>query len=297
MDQTGDGALRQYELSALQTGFLVPLPHDREGCPVLFIDGHRCGGRRFTEKGRDRCLFYILSVLSENEKSRSSGGIVILINATGTEALDLKLLEQLSMAMPLCFKAVHILSLGSTTGVSVSLRSSFRFADQTHIHTANTRKQMAEKLYAFGLKDTSIPRDFGGKYGYAKFVQWKELRARMEWKVPLGLSGRHVDVSEIPGMKAYESIVDKTERNRRLNAIHSRRKRDRSHVEQRMAEEERMCSQEEATELASESEGQDGIVARARRLIGGVGERSVDGVFSAVGGLLALGSPSPSPER
>ena len=66
-------------------------------------------------------------------------------------------------------------------------------------------------------------------------MRWQELRARLELQIPTALSGRHVNAEpfEYPAIRPYTLLPEseKAERNRRMNLIHSRRKRDRERIE------------------------------------------------------------------
>jgi hypothetical protein len=68
--QTGEDALGRRELHVLQTQSIMLLPKDAQGCPVLSIDGTCLEKRRNWVKSRDRCIFYMFSLLAEDEISQ-----------------------------------------------------------------------------------------------------------------------------------------------------------------------------------------------------------------------------------
>jgi hypothetical protein len=84
-------------------------------------------------------------------------------------------------------------------------------------------------LQESGMHIENLPSCFGGNWDYAKFLHWRELRTRLEWRVPLHLSGRSNELESFPAMRPYSTLGDdqKVERERRLNVIHARRKQDR----------------------------------------------------------------------
>ena len=64
------------ELSMLRTGFVNLLPSDSDGCPVLWIDCSRLPNI-LQNTSRTKCLFYMFSVLTENEQSQRQGAVLL----------------------------------------------------------------------------------------------------------------------------------------------------------------------------------------------------------------------------
>jgi hypothetical protein len=110
------------------------------------------------------------------------------------------------------------------------------------------------------MNKAGLPKYLNGKWGLSKYLRWQEFRTRMEWSIPLGVSGRdHSNVyNDYPGIISYPLLPEKTESNRRLNVIHCRRKRDKKRVELEDLEEE--CVQLRETREISLEEN--------RRLVG-----------------------------
>ena len=125
-----------------------------------------------------------------------------------------------------------------------------------------------------------LPKALGGDWGYADYLRWKEIRTRIEWRVPLGLSGRGDNPVDLPAMKPYAVIEEKKERNRRLNALHSRRKRDRVRFERALVEEQVRDLEDENQALLNENSRLEGLVAQAMSTV------------AVVSGLLDLGGPT-----
>jgi hypothetical protein len=197
---------------------------------------------------RDRCIVYMLSLLAENERSQRDGAVLFYkVDSPPFDLINVSFLQRLTDVMPLRFKSVHLLSLQA---VPADVASQIRFAGQTHIHVNASKAELSRKLNAFGITKAGLPKCVNGEWGYEKFVEWQELRTRMEWKIPIGLSGRASSMSfDFPAIKPYAvpSETEPTERKRRLNVIHSRRKRDRERIEMGVL-------QEQCSELREEKE-------------------------------------------
>ena len=97
LNQTVHGALNAVDREVLRSGFVVILPSNSQGVPVVSIEIARI------QKDYDnmfavsdsalRCLFYIYSVVSENPRSQDSGVITLVtlsgsFNGISTEARD-----------------------------------------------------------------------------------------------------------------------------------------------------------------------------------------------------------------
>lgn len=239
LHQTGEGALGRIELNVLATTFLTLLPSDAMGRPVLSIDSSMLKtGRSARDKGRDRCLFYMFSILAENEQCRRSGVVVLFrMESQFLERIDIAYLARIAHSLPLHMEAFHIVS---STPVPASLKTAINFCDQVFVHDTGTWEEITTNLEKFGMRKENLPKYIGGGYGLAKILQWQELRTRLEFQLPLGMSAINTSISDVPGMGPYTelSVEDKTERRRRFNVLNCRRKRDRIRIERELLEEE-----------------------------------------------------------
>jgi hypothetical protein len=264
LNQTGEGALERRDRTVLGTSFVNILPNDAEGRSVIWIDGQslECDS---ANESTNRCLFYMFSLLAENDLSQRDGAI--LLYRMGSSLIDpnvAEFLECLASSLPLRFKAVHLLF----HNVEMHSETKINLGNKTYIHEGDSPGILANKLKAFGISQDCLPKCLNGGWGYEKFVYWQELRIRVEWRVPIfqagkvtgdainypaihdGVAGAHtVDSINYPAIREYSLLPDedKTERDRRLNVIHSRRKRDKDRIEQ-------FCLQEECDELRVEHE-------------------------------------------
>lgn len=267
IDQTGEGALGRRELMVLQTGFVSMLPNDKEGRSVLWIDESRL------REGSDaecveRCIFYMITIAAENDTSLTEG-IVLFIKTVFPpfEVINVTLLEQMAESMPLRFGAIHVVSNELRYPDASSL---LHFADQLYVHDDHDKASLCEKLESYGLTKTGLPKYLQGDWGYEKFTQWQELRARMEWKIPIGLSGREASQDlNFPGLRAYEvsGEITASERKRRLNVIHSRRKQSRERVEVFVLIEEKSEQQDLHDRLVQENRMLQELLKQAQELV------------------------------
>jgi hypothetical protein len=239
LSMTGEGALEARELKVLQNDSIMLLPKDAHGCPVLSIDGSCLEKRRDCIEYRDRCIFYMFSLLAEDEVSQTEGAVLLCkMDSPPFHSLDAAFLERLANSLPLRFKAVHLLS---REPIPNDVKSQINFADETYVHVGSSNDELASQLEEFGLNKAGLPKYLNGKWGLSKFLHWKELRTRMEWRIPLGFSGRdRSEAFDLPAIKPYTLLPheEKADRDRRLNVIHCRRKRDLIRVELGNLEEE-----------------------------------------------------------
>lgn len=235
LNQTGEDALDRRALVALQSGFVQLLPPDEGGSSIVWLDGSRLP-HGTPREAQEQCLFYMFSLICENEKSQDPGAVMIfkLVGPT-IEGIDIDFLKLLANSLALRFKAVHLVGRDEAYEERAKeILTHCEFCEHTSIHLNHSTRALANELAKFGIQRSSLPRFFkGGEWGYSSFVQWQELRTRMEWKIPLCLSGRN-DTSHFPAIRAYDLLPDheRGERKRRMNVIHSRRKRDRVRVEE-----------------------------------------------------------------
>lgn len=266
--QTGEDALGRNELSLLGTGFLNLIPNDSDGRPVLFVDATSLPRGPIGE-ARNRCFFYMFSLLCENSQAQNEGAILIL--RMGTPQLyqiELSFIERLVDSFPLRFKDVHLVSDNDMFPADAA--SHITFSDKTYLHNGSNKQELLSKLQAFGMKVSGIPKSLGGEWGYSKFIQWQELRTRMEWRIPPGVVGReNANADDFPAIAPYKVLpeCDVAERKRRLNVINCRRKRDRVRVEMDLLQEQ--CGELRAEQAKFREEGDrlEKLLALAQNMI------------------------------
>ena len=201
--QNCEDALDRGDLSTLSTCFGFVLPNDDSGSSVLWINPDRLS--KSSPASRNRCLFYLYSLLAENERSQTYGAVLLY----QPSAQPIEFMEQLADAIPLRFKAVHLFGEHQRSEEHMSLGGGPR----TYMHPPNSTHILKRE---FGL--SVLPQELGGQWGHTKVLHWGEIRTRMEWRIPMGLGGRDMDDAlKFPCIRAYELLPDETERKRRLN--------------------------------------------------------------------------------
>lgn len=248
LDQTGEGALDRRDLSVLGTAYMMSLAKDKHGRAVLFCDGTRLS--RSTRQSRLRTSFYMYSIASETNLSQTAGLVLIYVTTepsfdrANKECLDLVL-----SVVPACIRDVHLLRYpaGSTSNTNAAEQRFTDKMDPAMLHQfrqiaknqvipylANSRTSIAKMLEPYGLNPDDMPKTIGGKFGYDRFVQWQELRTRYEWDLPAGVSNKQAaDMFDFSNVTPLSRMTEeeRTERKRRLNVVHSRRKRERERIE------------------------------------------------------------------
>jgi hypothetical protein len=91
--------------------FIICKQTHAQGRPVLSIDGTCLEKRRDWVENRDRCIFYMFSLLAEDEMSQTEGAVPLYkMDSPPFHSVDAAFLERLATSLPLRFKAVHLLS-------------------------------------------------------------------------------------------------------------------------------------------------------------------------------------------
>jgi len=268
MTQTGEDALGGKDLRTLATGFLTLLPVDTNGQSILYVDLSQLSGN-ISSSDRNRCLFYMMSLLTENEKSQTDGAILLhRVHPPDFAVIDVSVLEALVKALPLKLSRVHLISHDNIPLDSVLSR--LRGVGEVYVHSDSCKEKLCAELELFGMEQAGLPKFVDGVWGYEKFVQWRELRTRIEWRIPAGLSGREcTDIANFPAMKPYKTLEDEKERQRRLNLIHFRRRQYRERVDIATMEENRTKLEIEHKKLVEENRELEKRFAMAIALVNG----------------------------
>ena len=267
LTQTGESGLGRREVQMLATSFLNLLPVDTNGCPVLWCECDRLPIRNsMPDESRERCFFYMFSLLAQNEKAQSDGAVLLYkTEAKPFSRVNLRWLEKLTYALPLVFKATHLIS---SKDLSIEEQSRLNIAKEAFTHVGDSHSLYA-RLKAFGVKHSGIPMSLGGEWGYERFLQWQELRMRMEFKIPLGFSGRDKNEAySFPAIRPHTLLpaTEKAERNRRLNIIHCKRKRDRERLSMEIMKEQRGNLQRKQKVLRLENKRLEDLIQQANSL-------------------------------
>ena len=277
LNQTGEGALDQKALTTLKSNFVNILPSDSTGSPVIWISTSRLHGTLSDAESVRRCMFYMFSILAENEGSQKDGAVVLWemngISALEDGLIKINFLERISECLPIKFKCFHLLIVNGKDA-DIETAEKIRFGDDVFLHISSSRKQLSVKLEPFGLQHANLPKAIGGDWSVDKFYQWAEYRTRFEWGLPLGHSyaAESTEPFRFPSIRPYAALSDagKAERKRRMNVIHCRRKRDRVRAETEVLSEHIEELRDEQKELMEENLRLEGLVQSARDCLAAV---------------------------
>ena len=191
LDLSKSGALTAEDVALLNSGLHALLPNDKKNRSVWCLDRSKLAVGEDNNRGRSASvIFFLLSVLSENEMSQKDGFIfaIVLINPTGAtfQRANVDMIKELiRMAFPLRLKRLHMICcppklVGQTfvkTFVPMTLQTlgSF-FSSKAVVHVAETDEAMLRKLLPCGFRREGLPLSVGGIWAYGKFVEWQEQR-------------------------------------------------------------------------------------------------------------------------
>jgi hypothetical protein len=282
---TGEDALGTRELHVMLTQTIMLLPKDAQGRPVLSIDGSCLEKRRIWTEARDRCVFYMFSLLAEYDMSQTEGAVLLYkMDSPPFHSVDVAFLERLATSLPLRFKAVHLLS---HEPISHDVESQINFGDASYVHVGSSNDELASQLEELGMNKAGLPKYLNGKWGLSKYLRWQEFRTRMEFKIPLGYNRR--DYSDVyddhfPAIKPYSLLPEnkRTEIYRRFNVVHCRRKRDQRRVEVDTLEEECTELRGNINELLKENRRLEDLVRTAVAMVGRVEEEHGDPISAQI---------------
>jgi hypothetical protein len=317
MTQTGEGALGRSDLIALSTGYFVLVPTKKNRQVLLCYDASKVDSKT-DRQCRMRVAFYLLSIASERRCSTTTqdqpgggvlgggGGVTVpngfVIIAHGLAAhqqqRDKEDLERILDVMPGQVHAIHILTLESGEAATnnnnnedvesavTGMRLKFgRYGNEKGIvHRGTTRDQVCEQLKPYGLFREWLPKTLGGTFGYDRFVQWQELRTRYEWGLPAGAKDEEaVDVYDFSTVQPLSALseADRKERKRRMNVVHSRRKRERERIEIEVLQEQCLELRDAHKGLRTQNEHLQALFARVDACLGVAGHGATSGTAAS----------------
>lgn len=272
--QHGEGALNKADIEIAGSGVFSTFK-DRSGRGVLFFDAHNA--LHAPSDALQRVALYMLSIASEFVGDSSNGIILLLpIESAGDfEFCNLCLAELMSI-MPIQVAALHVVCCPSeksspTPQIPTSDGESLVIpALEIVAHQLLERGQAACRLESFGLGSEVLPVSLGGNWGVQQATEWQELRTRFEWDLPPAsnhrMSNLIFDFSRIPTVTSL-SAEEKAERARRMDVLHSRRKRERNRIELQVVQEQIDALRKENAEALREAIRLEGLLASARQEI------------------------------
>jgi hypothetical protein len=266
MTQMENGALSQDDITVFETGYLVLLPDDTDGCAVVCYDGSRLGPSVHDPGGRSRlrCLFYTLSVVSEKRRACVDGFVGIEIaSELGYEQSKGRFFELAEKVLPVHLKALHLVNSPPTTVVEKTFFGTIVPATlkllgatayrRAHVHTGKSKEEILEKLKACGFFSKGLPECVGGTWTYDNLSKWQTERRPVEEEIHLiadvyeQKSQKPTSLGPIPKKPAGASSIDAASaeegkqinpRKRSVNSIYSRTKRERQKVKLHLIQDE-----------------------------------------------------------
>jgi hypothetical protein len=295
MTQTGEGALSRKEISFLRSSECIQwLPLDAEGRSVLYVDLVEALSLACREQSDHgvllRCLYYAFYVVAtdharrEKELASSSKSALVLISPDrGTSVPFDTFLErhrgfcstmhQLWGSTPLVLGGIHLLPMTTQDLSCQRLSNSINrigvyelYGLQAHRSCCTPlllRHESLNTLSQHGLTAKNLPTSVGGTFGRLQFSQWLELRVRYEWYVPAGTRNKALlDMFDFSHVKPLSELSgdELAERKRRMNILHTRRKRDRENQEE-------LSSRDQIAALSSDNDRLRGDNARLEKIL------------------------------
>lgn len=278
LDQSGEGALGRKDVAVLSTAFLMSLPKDESEKAVVFCDGSRLA--QSSHESCLRCTFYMLSIAAENPLSQTNGFVLIyVITDPSFDRAIKRCLEPVLEVIPARIHDVHIVEClaeaderSPSQKIEEEMVGYFRAiaTNEVYIHPVDTSNGIAERLRLYGLRRSGLPKRLGGEIGVDGFSDWMELRLRYEWNLPPALSSKeeHV-VFDFSAVRSPSEMndEDKLDRKRKLNVIHSRRKRQRERIEIEVLQEQCYEERMRKTDLGKEHKRLQSLVDHAQTLV------------------------------
>lgn len=293
MSQSGFGALSKEDGVALSCGEVAVLPNDSHGRSVIASDRTRVLGRVDDKQlARLRSIFYLLSAASEREINQKDGvvwlDVLISPRITEVSLTEAENTLRVMNAMPCRIKALHVIMCPPKNGKPRSAELSLAMktmeagfdSKRVHVHMGRSAGEIVTKLEPFGLSADQLPPIMGGSWKYEDFAKWQRKRAQSEAasaRLSRGLIMGGVEGGTDGGMRGetWEGVtpssttnaLDKKERKRMLNVIHSRQKRERRRTEAGSLEQECKELDEQNKQLKWDNRRLEELLANAHLVV------------------------------
>jgi hypothetical protein len=138
------------------------------------------------------------------------------------------------------------------------------------VHVGTSRDEIAEQLAPYAIHQLVLPKFLGGTFGYDRFTQWQELRLRYEWGLPAGANDQEaMEIYDFAKMLPLTALSEeeRKERKRRMNVVHSRRKRQRERIEIEVLQEQCDDLRDKRVVYTEESLHLAGLMSQANALL------------------------------
>jgi len=279
MNQSGEGALSKEDVALLSTGYICLLPRDAKGRDVVCHDASRKPPGMIEQ--RLRVLFYMGNMLADNKKNQTEGSrFLVVLSKISLDGGFSKTMEIAKEVLPSINFDVHIVHIPGETNKTtfmekfvprmLQILGSF-LEGKTVIHANESKSALLERLESYDFDRSGLPVTVGGKWTYDQFYYWQEARIRMEWDLPLSSAQRKLvfegDKYSCRGLSQLNE-EERTERKRRLNLLHSRRKREKEKVEIEVLKSQVSRLEDEKREAGIEGERLQKLLEDACSVVG-----------------------------
>jgi hypothetical protein len=285
MVQTGNGALSRDDMVVLKTGSVAILPNHESGRVVLYLDRSKLldFSTRSLE-ARLRCMFYVLSVVSEIVKAQVDGFIMLGVVATPrySDPMELEAARKstalLKDCMPVRMGTNHLLVCPSKSRegdiLQTLIANTVSVVQENFVfHFDGDSSIILSDMHRHGFMEADLPLTFGGTWKFTEFSEWQRERRRYERErfPSQNMESKVITVSKkiLPLKMTPTSLhgAEKMERKRKLNAIHSRHKRERRRTEFESLEDQCQELEKDRAALNQEAERLEGLITSAQQQV------------------------------
>jgi hypothetical protein len=190
---TLDGAMKD-DLDEIQRGFMIALPEDEHGRPVILLDRVGSTMSRTYERGSFlRTLWYIFHCTAMQLRYQKTGYVFLLNlidwdpHRCGDRIGAKMCFVIIRECVPMKLKAYHATYGSKQTPVKIvepHIRQMQGREIRLHlVHHYGTHEDNLSSLARFGLRKKDLPACVGGEYGLTEHLRWLRLRDAHEVKL------------------------------------------------------------------------------------------------------------------
>jgi hypothetical protein len=229
-------------------------------------------------------MFYVLSVLSESVKAQTDGFIMLGVVATPrySDPMELEAARKstalLKDCMPVRMGTNHLLVCPSKSRegdiLQTLIANTVSVVQENFVfHFDGDSSIILSDMHRHGFMEADLPLTFGGTWKFTEFSEWQRERRRYERErfPSQNMESKVITVSKkiLPLKMTPTSLhgAEKMERKRKLNAIHSRHKRERRRTEFESLEDQCQELEKDRAALNQEAERLEGLITSAQQQV------------------------------
>ena len=144
------------------------------------------------------------------------------------------------------------------------------FGNRLRIHREESEQTLLTNLERHGLSRESLPKCIGGAWDVSQLAEWQGVRIRNELDLPpmRGHKAATTRIDHQPGKRMSQlNDAERLERRRRLNTLHSRRKRQRNRIKVDTIKKQVTDLRDSNQSLFKDNKRLEGLVDAANTLI------------------------------